>query len=72
MYDTKMNQAETAEAIKKAIALLYYTKYGISLGYCSLIADMDKEDFIKFLGENKISIFQFDDEAEFVEEMNNA
>lgn len=72
LYDTKMNPTETSETIKKAIALLYYTKYGVSLGYCSLIAGMDKEDFIRFLGENKISIFQFDDEAEFIEEMNNA
>ena len=33
---------------------------------------MSEEDFIKYLGNNNISIIQFDDEAEFIEEMNNA
>jgi hypothetical protein len=33
---------------------------------------MSKEDFIVYLGAKGISIFQFDDEREFVEEMNNA
>jgi hypothetical protein len=29
-------------------------------------------DFIRFLGENGVSIFQFDDEREFLEELANA
>ena len=33
---------------------------------------MREEDFIKYLGNNNISIFSFDDEAEFIEEMNTA
>ncbi len=33
---------------------------------------MSEEDFIKYLGNNNISIFSFDDETEFIEEMNNA
>jgi len=33
---------------------------------------MREEDFIKYLSNNNISIFSFDDEAEFIEEMNNA
>jgi hypothetical protein len=33
---------------------------------------MTKESFIRYLGENGISIFQFDDEQEFMEEMKNA
>jgi predicted HTH domain antitoxin len=44
----------------------------VSLGYCAQIADMSKEEFIKYLGANGISIFQYDDEQEFIEEMNNA
>ncbi|WP_418917545.1 UPF0175 family protein, partial [Agathobacter sp.] len=39
---------------------------------CAQIAGMSEEDFIKYLGNNNISIFSFDDEAEFIEEMNNA
>jgi len=36
------------------------------------IAGMTEEDFIKFLGQNKISIFRFDDQKEFMEELSNA
>ena len=52
--------------------MLSYIQDKNSLGYCAKIADMSKEDFIRYLGSNGISIFQFDDEREFVEEMNNA
>ena len=57
---------------KKAVALYYYVKNGVSLGYCAQIAGMDKESFIRFLGENNVSIFQYDDMNEFMEEANNA
>ena len=63
LYDTKMT---------KATALMLYLKNHISIGYCAQIAGMSEEDFIKYLGNNNISIFSFDDEAEFIEEMNNA
>lgn len=72
LYDTKMDKKETVDYIKKQVALVYYVKNGVSLGYCAKIAGMDKESFIRFLGENNISIFKFDDEDEFIEELNNA
>ena len=57
---------------KQEAGMLSYIQDKTSLGYCAKIADMSKEDFIRYLGSNGISIFQFDDEREFVEEMNNA
>ena len=33
---------------------------------------MSKEQFMRYLGENKVSIFHYDDEDEFSEELNNA
>ena len=72
MYDTRMTREETLAFAKRAIALGYYTQSGVSIGYCAQIAGMTEEDFIKYLGENGVSIFRFDDETEFVEEMNNA
>ena len=33
---------------------------------------MTEEEFIKYLGRNHISIFRFDNEKEFLEELNNA
>ncbi|MCR4900380.1 MAG: UPF0175 family protein, partial [Treponema sp.] len=41
-------------------------------GYCAQIANTTEEDFIKFLGENKISIFKFDNKQEFSDELKNA
>ena len=72
LYDTKMSREEAASFARRAVALSYYVKNGVSLGYCAEIAGMEKQDFIKFLGENGVSIFHFDNEEEFLEEMKNA
>ena len=44
----------------------------VSIGYCAQIAGMTEEEFIKYLGKRKVSIFQFDNKAEFLEELENA
>lgn len=49
-----------------------YKQNGVSIGYCSQIAGMTEEEFIKYLGQNEISIFQFDDKEEFLEELEHA
>ncbi len=72
MFDTKMNNKETEEFVRKAVALRYYVKEGVSLGYCAQIAGLSKGDFIRFLGENKISIFRYDSEDELMEDIRNA
>ena len=72
LYDNKMSRRDALDFARRATALHFYATKGVSLGYCAQIAGMDKEDFIYFLGQNGVSIFHFDDEAEFVEEMSNA
>lgn len=72
LYDIKMSEGEATAEIKKIIAMEYYVRHGVSLGYCAEIAGMDKEEFIRCLSANKISIFQFDDKEEFLEELQNA
>ena len=72
LFDTKMTQNDANEFAKKAVALMMYSQNHVSIGYCAQIADMTEEDFIKYLGENNISIFDFDDVTEFMEELNNA
>ena len=72
LYDTKMTEAEASDFAKKAIALMLYSTNHIPIGYCAQIAGMPQEDFIKYLSSNHISIFSFDDENEFLEEMSNA
>lgn len=56
----------------RTIALDLYKNKKVSLGYCANIAEMTKEDFIHFLGENGVSIFSFTDEEEFLEEIHHA
>ena len=72
LYHTQMNPSETKDFVRKTVALRYYTKAGVSLGYCSEIAGMSKGDFIRFLGENEVAIFQFDSEEELLDDMKNA
>ena len=72
LYDTRMSKEEAASFARKAVALCYYVQNGVSLGYCAKIAGMSKERFVRYLGENSISIFHYDDDDEFAEELNNA
>ena len=72
LYDTKMNKEQANQFARQAVALGYYTQTGVSIGYCSQIAGMTEKEFIKYLGRNHISVFRFDNEKEFLEELNNA
>ena len=59
LYDTRMSADDSQAFAKRATALLYYTSKGVSLGYCVQIAEMPKMDFIRFLSENGVSVFDF-------------
>lgn len=72
LFDTKMNFQEAEKFIRKIVAVEYFKNKGVSVGYCAEIAGMTEENFLQFLGENKISVFQFDDEKEFLSEAENA
>ena len=65
LFDTKMNQEGANKFARCAVTLGYYTQSGVSIGYCAQIAGMT-EDFIKYLGRNRVSIFHFDHEKEFL------
>ena len=72
LYDTKMSRDEAKDYVKRLVALDFYTRNRVSIGYCAQIADMTEEDFIKYLGEHKISIFNYSNESEFISELDNA
>ena len=72
LFDTKMNREQANQFARRAVALGYYTQRGVSIGYCAQIAGMTEEEFIKYLGQNHISIFQFENQEEFMEELNHA
>lgn len=72
MYDTHMSEEEAAAFARCMVAVGYYTQNNVSIGYCAQIAGMTEEEFIKYLGKRNISIFRFDNKAEFTEELENA
>ena len=72
MYDTHMSEEEAAAFARCMVAVGYYTQNNVSIGYSAQIAGMTEEEFIKYLGKRKVSIFQFDNKAEFLEELENA
>ena len=58
--------------MKRALAVIYYSDRKLSLGQCCELADMSKEEFVKYLSKYKISIFNFDSESELMEDICNA
>ena len=69
---TEYDSSAPDAIVRRETALKLYVQNKASLGYCAQIARMSKERFIRYLGEYNISIFHYDDEDEFSEELNNA
>lgn len=72
LFDKCLTKMKAEQMAKKAVALYCFVNMDVSVGYCSEIAGMTEEDFVLFLGENKVSIFRFDDEDELQEDFDNA
>lgn len=72
LLDLHEEKESFVKYIKQLTALDLYRNKRVSLGYCANVADMTKEEFIKYLGVNGISIFEFESESEFLEELSNA
>ena len=71
LYDTCMNRIEAEQMVKRATALYCYVNHHVSIGYCAEIAGMSIEDFMIFLGDNKVSVFNYA-EDEIQEDFDNA
>ena len=72
LYDTHMSNAQATAFARKMVALGYYIHNNVSIGYCAEIAGLSEEEFMAFLGQNKIDIFQFEDDAELMRDIANA
>ncbi len=72
LFDMHMSKEAASQFARRTVALGLYAQNGVSIGYCAQIAGMTEEDFIQYLSQNKQSIFHFDDESEFMEELSNA
>ena len=66
------NKEDIANYAKIMCAVDLYSKGEVSLGQGAEIAGMTKEDFIYYLGMNKVSIFKFESEEDFWEDIANA
>ncbi len=72
LLDLHEDENGFTEYMKRMLAIDLYKNKKVSLGYCASVAEMTKEEFIRLLGMNGISIFSFDSEDEFLEELKNA
>ena len=72
LLDLRETRNNFANYVKTMIAIDLYKNKKVSLGYCAEVAEMSKEEFVKCLGQNGVSIFGFDSEKEFMEEFANA
>lgn len=58
--------------MKRIASVNYYKEKKLSLGQCAVLAEMTKEEFIKYLGSKGISIFNFEYDEEILEDIKNA
>lgn len=58
--------------MKKTVAVKYYKEKKLSLGQCAQLSEMSEEDFIELLSSYNISIFNFEDDNELLEDIKNA
>jgi len=66
------NDKQLALNMKRYTAIKLYQDKRLSVGQCAELAEMAEEDFIRLLGENKISIFDFSSAADMKEDFANA
>ncbi len=72
LYDTHMSVDDAVKFSRGMAALGYYTRNNVSIGYCAQIAGMTEEEFMEFLGQNKVDVFRFSDDDELLRDVQNA
>ena len=66
------NENQFVANMKNFTALNLFKNNKLSIGQCATLANMTEEDFIHFLSENKVSIFDYLDESALRVELENA
>jgi hypothetical protein len=66
------SESQFVSNMKKFTALFLFQNHKLSIGQSAALANMTKEDFIYFLSENKVSMFEYLDGATLREEISNA
>ena len=72
----QLSLREPIEAVglekQRALAVRCYIEKRLSLGQCSELAEMNEKSFISYMSKYGVSIFDFDSEAELIEDVFNA
>jgi len=63
------DESQFVSNMKKFTALKLFQNNKLSVGQCAELANMPEEDFIYFLNENNVSIFDYLTETELHEEL---
>jgi predicted HTH domain antitoxin len=58
--------------MKRWTSLKLYANKKLTIGQCAELAEMNEEDFLKYLGLNQISIFTFNNSEDLKEDLKNA
>ena len=72
LVSLKTSEDELIKEMKLALAVKYFKEKKLSIGQAAELAEMPEEDFMRYLGEEEISIFRYDDFEELEEEIENA
>lgn len=70
LLSLRVESAEFASQMAKMTALKLYENGKLSIGQAAALADMDEAEFIKFAGQNRVSIFG--SVSDIVEDYKNA
>ena len=71
ILSTRQTSKEFEAEAKKAIALKFYIDEKLSLGQAAELSGLSEADFIKYLGDNLVSVFRFESDDYSTELLND-
>ncbi|MFP4372692.1 MAG: UPF0175 family protein [Halanaerobiales bacterium] len=72
LLSLRLDENEMIEEMKRTLAVKYFKERKLSIGQSAELAEMTEEDFIKYLGNQKVSIFNIDDLDQLKKDLGNA
>ena len=72
LLSLRTDENDFINEMKRTIAVKYFVNKKLSIGQSAELAEMSEEDFMKYLGQEKVSIFRYDDIDELKEDVKNA
>jgi len=72
LLSLRTDENDFINEMKRTIAVKYFVNKKLSIGQSAELAEMSEEDFMKYLGQEKVSIFRYNDIDELKEDVKNA